>query len=83
MTEKLEPFRGNVMLFDRCLENWQAIRWHRVHRRVSQLRQRIYRLKYRNHVDAKTPDTHLEARVKPNCQEGSRAFWEKRQCFGT
>ena len=43
MTEKLEPFRGNVMLFDRCLENWQAIRWHRVHRRVNQLRQRIYR----------------------------------------
>ena len=40
-------------------------------------------LKYRNSIDAKTPDTHLEARGKPNCQEGAFAFWEKRQCFGT
>ena len=40
-------------------------------------------LKYRNSIDAKPPDTHLEARGKPNCQEGAIAFWEKRQCFGT
>ena len=43
MTEKLEPSRGNVMLLDRCLEDWKAIRWQQVHRRVNRLRQRIYR----------------------------------------
>ena len=31
------------MLLDRCLEDWKAIRWQQVHRRVNRLRQRIYR----------------------------------------
>ena len=42
-TEKLAASKANVMLLAHCLKDWQAIQWQQVHRKVSQLRQRIYR----------------------------------------
>ena len=43
MTEKLEASKVNVMLLAPQLADWQAINWQQVNRRVSQLRQGIYR----------------------------------------
>ena len=43
MTEKLEAPEVNVMPLDNYAEHWQAIKWSKIHRSVSQLRQRIYR----------------------------------------
>ena len=43
MREKLEASKVNVMLLAHQLADWQAINWQQVNRRVSQLRQGIYR----------------------------------------
>jgi len=51
MTEKLETLKVNVMLLDNCLESWQAVNWRQVHRRVSQLRKRIYRASVERELD--------------------------------
>ena len=66
MTEKLEADKVNVMPLDNYVAHWQAIQWAKIHRSVSQLRQRIYRASVEGNLRKVRNLQHLMMRSTAN-----------------
>ena len=70
------------MLLDHCLQDWNAIHWQQVHRKVSQLRQRIFRASVKGDLKKVrnlqrlmmrwTANRLLAIRQVPQCHQGKR-----------